>query len=325
MDSSESKKSSNRYSLEDLEKKIFDLLDTNPHGLNINQIASLLEINRNTISKWLKTLEAKNKIISRKTGVSTLYYKTEKKTNILAGPYFIVVERTISEKTAKTDKFIIKKFNTMYLDRINEINESLIGSDLFNFFPFNEYREKLIEFLQQAIKSLTTEKEIYSDKIELTSPDESKEIFQFKIMAFEDKTNQYVIEFSDLTLSKLLEEQLVNSETFQLLLDLFQDKYISIQTSDGKILMANHNVIADFNNGMPLTNEPVFCYDLYRNRSNLCDNCPGIQSIKKNKKQHESYELKGQKFEIDAIPIKSKDTDLKGYIFFAEKSVKKKN
>ena len=140
---------SKRYNLEDLEKKIFDLLDRNPRGLNINQIASLLEINRNTISKWLKTLEAKNKIISRKTGVSNLYYKGGKKTNILAGPYVLIVEKILAEKVdstsenVKNDKLIIKRSNTMYLERINEIKESFIGSGLFIFFPFCDFRDQV--------------------------------------------------------------------------------------------------------------------------------------------------------------------------------------
>ena len=314
MERSEAKKYSKRYSLEELEKDILDLLDRNPHGLNINQIGSQLEINRNTISKWLKTLEAKNKIISRKTGVSTLYYKSEKKNPILAGPYFLVIERA-------GEKFLIRKANTMYLDRINEINESLIGSDLFDFFPFNEEKERIKQFLLSAFQSLTPEKEIFTDKIELRSPDDTKELFIFKIMSNETKQNQYLIEFSDLTLSKLIEDQLVNSQTFQLLLDLFKDSYISIQTNDGKVLMANNNVIDHFNNGMPLTTDPVFCFDLFRNKSSICENCIGIKAMKENKPQQEIANLKGESFDIETIPIKSAETDLKGYIFVAKRKL----
>ena len=43
--SSEPSKSSKRYSSEELEKDVLKLLDENPHGLNINQIAQQLDIN----------------------------------------------------------------------------------------------------------------------------------------------------------------------------------------------------------------------------------------------------------------------------------------
>ena len=209
----------------------------------------------------------------------------------------------------------------MYLDRIIEINESLIGSDLFDFFPFNEEKERIKQFLLSAFQSLTPEKEIFTDKIELRSPDDTKELFIFKIMSNETKQNQYLIEFSDLTLSKLIEDQLVNSQTFQLLLDLFKDSYISIQTNDGKVLMANNNVIDHFNNGMPLTTDPVFCFDLFRNKSSICENCIGIKAIKENKPQQEIANLKGESFDIETIPIKSAETDLKGYIFVAKRKL----
>ena len=60
---------------EELEKKVLQLLEINPDGLDINQIAQQLKVNRNSISKCLKTLEFKDKIILRKIDDYGLYYK----------------------------------------------------------------------------------------------------------------------------------------------------------------------------------------------------------------------------------------------------------
>ena len=317
MASSSDSKYSRRYSSEELEKPILELLDSNPHGLNINQIAQQLEINRNTISKWLKTLEAKNKIISRKTGVSNLYYKSKQQTGIFPGPYVLTVE-------VINGKFIIKQSNNMYINRINEINESLIGADLFNFFPFSEYASDFEEFLNEAIKHVDGTDDIFSEKIEVRNQDNVTETFSFKISNFPKKPQQYIIEFQDLSLVKIYEDQLVNPDSFGKLLNLFTDAYVSIQSQDFKVIMANKNVINDFNNGITIRSEPIYCYDLYRNKSSPCEDCVCSKALETGKKQKIRFDLKGKPYDVETIPIQSSEVDLKGFIFIAKEYFEKK-
>ena len=157
------KKFAKRYS-DELDKQIIELLENNPLGLNINQIASHLHINRNTISKWLKALEAKNKIISRKTGVSNLYYKSEITDGIFPGPYVLTVEYM-------NNKFIIKQSNKTYSKRLKLIQESLLEADLNNFYPFNEFETNFDTFFAKALKYLKENHEIFAEKIDLKNDD----------------------------------------------------------------------------------------------------------------------------------------------------------
>ncbi len=307
--SEQSKKYSKRYSSEELEKPIIALLDDNPHGLNINQIAQQLDINRNTISKWLKTLEAKNIIVSRKLGVSNLYYKVEKTNEIFPGPYIITVE-------AEKDTFKIKKSNNNYLNRIREIKESLIGNNLFKYYPFNESEDLFKNFFENAINSLRTD-EFIKKKISLKNSDDKNESFIFKVTQFPDKKDNFIIEFEDLTLLKFQEEQLLNTDSVSTLLNLFTDSYISIQNQDHKVIMANKRTLDDFNKGLELTSEPIFCYDLYRDESIECIDCIGKKAIETGSRQKTEYEIGGKNREFEAIPIESAETKMKGYILIS--------
>ena len=43
--------------------------------------------------------------------------------------------------------------------------------------------------------------------------------------------------------------------------------------------------------------------------------------MKQNQPQQEIANLKGESFDIETIPIKSAETDLKGYIFVAKRKI----
>ena len=308
--SSEQSKYSKRYTPEEMEKDIVALLQANSHGLNINQISQMLDINRNTISKWLKTLEAKNKIVSRKSGVSNVYYKSGIR-DISPGPYVLTIEYD--------QKVIIKKVNETYLNRLNEIKESLIGMDLYRFYPFNEMKDEFTEFLKEAVEQLNNGEEGVSKELSISNPDGKIETYSFKITIFSEKDDHYNINFEDLTLLKLMEEQLLNSGSILKILNLISDNYISIQSQDHKVIMANKKTLNDLNNGRQLTSEPIFCYDLFRNKSSECEDCIGKLAIKKGQKQQTTYKVNGKEILFEAIPIESSETSLKGYILISKK------
>lgn len=310
--SSDSSKSSKRYSSEELEKDVFKLLDENPHGLNINQIAQQLEINRNTVSKWLKTLEAKNKIISRKMGVSSLYYRAENSNDIFPGPYVITVEKS-------SNTFLVRNVNNNYLKRFNEIRENLIGNDLFKFFPFVEFKDQYQLLLNHAIESLVDNADVFTEKIALRNSDDKEESYRFKIDHFKDKENQFTLNFQDLTLLKLTEEQLLNSDSVSKILDLFQDSNIAIVSDDFKVIMTNKKTLHDFNNDIDLDIEPVYCYELFNTGTSACENCIGRIALESNKIEEDSISINGQKYHRKAIPIESSETKIKGYILVLSK------
>lgn len=309
--SSEStKKFAKRYSKE-LDKQIIELLENNPLGLNINQISSHLSISRNTLPKYLKALEAKNKIISRKTGVSNLYYKSDIKDGIFPGPYVLTVEMV-------NNKFKIKKSNNEYAKRLKVVHESLIENDLNDFYPFNEFKTEFDSFFAEALKHLKENHEQFIGKISITNEEEKTETFSFIISPFGEKKNQFSIKFEDLTLLNVEKNQLLNSDSVSKILDLFIDDYVTIQNDDHQVIMANQKTLDDLNNGKELTSEKIFCYDLFRNKSQ-CENCIGKLAMDNGTSHSDSYIFEGQKYIAMAVPITSDDYK-KGYILITKKN-----
>ncbi len=310
--SSDQSKYSKRYTPEGMEKVIIELLERNPHGLNTHQLAQQLEINRNTLSKWLKTLEAKNKIISRKMGVSNLYYKTELKNNFYYGPYILKIEKN-------NGKIIIKQSNNIYLSRINEIQESLIEADLFKFYPFSDYEEEFRNFFKTVFENLNVTTGSYSEKIVLKNSDDKRKVFLFKFAHFPEKENQFTVNFQDLTLLKLAEDQLLNSDSISKILNLFTDSYITIVSNDFKVIMANDKTISDFNDGITIGQEPIYCYDLFNNGQKNWEDCFGKLAMETNMMQEGTIKINNQDYMVKAIPINSAETDMKGYILVLKK------
>lgn len=54
--------------------QIFDLIEENPHGMTVTDIANELNISRNTVYRYIGILEGKQKVYSKKIGNYTLYY-----------------------------------------------------------------------------------------------------------------------------------------------------------------------------------------------------------------------------------------------------------
>lgn len=306
------KKFANRYSMEVFEEKIVSLLSVNTNGLNINQISQQLEINRNTVSKWLKALEVKNIIVSRKTGVSTLYYLVEKTDEIFPGPYVLNVE--LGNKILE-----IKTSNDTYLKRISDIRENLIGLDLFKFYPFNEFDSKLKNSFLDDIKNLDLG-DMYKNTITFSNQEDKTESFSFTIIHFKNKIESFTITFEDLTLLKFQREQFLTSDSVEKILDLFTDSYISIQSDDHKVIMANKKTLDDFNESKALTSEPIYCFDLLRGRSAECPGCIGNKAIKSGLNASTEYQTKKEKCRFEAIPIES-ETKLKGYILVSREKL----
>lgn len=318
-------KYSKRYTAEGLEKLIIDLLEKNSRGLNINQISNQLEINRNTLSKWLKTLEAKNKIISRKIGVSNLYYKAESKDKIFPGPYVLTIE--FSEAKSKSNnnegdekpeyKFRIKQSNNVYISRLYELRENLIEADLFKFYPFSDYKVELTNLLVEGFTFLHSNPDkSFSKKITFNASDDKTESFLFEIKPFSDKKNYFIVQFDDLTLIKFAEQQLLNSETIFKILNLFNDSFVSVQSQDYKVVVANKKALDELNDGRALSPEPIYCDDLYRNNnaSNI-----GKSAMETNKDQFTTFKISNETYHVTAIPIDASETDMKGFILVLKK------
>lgn len=63
---------------EGLKKKIIKVLDSHPEGLTIQDLSKILNLHRQTVTKYVLVLEAVGVIYRRRIGAVTLHYIKEK-------------------------------------------------------------------------------------------------------------------------------------------------------------------------------------------------------------------------------------------------------
>ena len=344
--SSDPSKYSKKYSSEEIEKVVLDLLEGNTRGLNINDISKMLSINRNTVSKWLNTLEAKHKIISRKQGVSNFFYKVEHVNDINPGIYVITIEIVNRELRELIDnlssenldnvnyeklkeKFdtgiIIRVANNMYLNRIGEVSMTVEMSNLFSFYPFKDYSTFFYSFLLKAISSVEKDHETYSERKSFApEEDGKKETFLINVLSHSDNPYQYDLNIQDLSLLRLLEEQLINTDSVSKILNLIDDKYITIQSNNHKVIMANKLALNVYYNGKEIAFETIKSFDFFNVSKVDKINFVGQKALETHTKESAIYPCKvnesKKNFTFTAIPIKAHETDLEGYILVVEEA-----
>ena len=82
-----------RRSQEYYKKEILDCLSNEFFGLSITNISQKLEINRNTVSKYLSILEAEGKVFSESVATATLYFSKQRTT--ISYETFINIYKTL--------------------------------------------------------------------------------------------------------------------------------------------------------------------------------------------------------------------------------------
>lgn len=276
---SDAKKFGRRYKLDKFKDQVIKELEKFPNGLNINQISDNLKINRNTTSKYLKTLEATNDVISRKIGVATLWYKAEKNKQKLPGPNIITTRKI------ELERIEIENTNEIYASSISKQRESLIGKNLWDFYPFNDYENDLKTFFEECLHSgSSTNKTHFSQTITLSkkTEDQDKElILKIELILPQGiQGEQLTISYYDLSFQKELEKELLNSSSFTTILNMVPD-YLSICTRDHKVILANRPVLETFNENQELPVEDVYCFDLFHDRDKECSDCPVNEAFSK--------------------------------------------
>lgn len=304
---SQDKKFGKRYKIEEFKDELFKIFKEYDHGLNINQVANLMDINRNTVSKYLKTLEASELVTSKKLGVSTLWFKgkSEKK----AGPFILTIKRS------GQDKLEIVKIHHDYLNMLDALSESVIGYSLWKFYPFDILQSKLESFILKSFQKLNKTNNKLSKEIEFENGTYNERLtFKFNTSFFSNESpSQINIEFYDMTLKRIQEMELLNSDNFAILLNLFENDCVSIQTDEFKILRANQRVLEKFNQKHELE-EDTYCYSLYFHKNKPCEDCPAKEVMATGKSFKKNNEItRIGNCDLEYYPIESKNNK-KGYI-----------
>ncbi|MHA2364958.1 MAG: hypothetical protein ACXAC7_13460 [Candidatus Hodarchaeales archaeon] len=261
------KKFGKRYNLEDFEKKLLPNLEENSAGLKTNQIATLLDTNRNTAAKYLKTLEALKRIYQRKVGTSKLWYVAQVSENLnLIGPNIIVVNSNLD----------LVKVNNIYASKIKKMPEEIIGTSIWRYNPFKTHKKTLEPYIRKEIKKLEEGKaQVIIYKENLRTENGSVDSISLEISKpTNDKT--YSLLYLDLNAQRLAELELLNHQTTEVLLKITSN-YFSIHNDQYKIIKVSQNVLDEFNNGKSLLDDTK-CYDFYHKRDKPCLNCPSKRS-----------------------------------------------
>ena len=152
------------------ELKILDYLRENPSGSTITDVSNEINIHRNTVSKYLKGLDEKNKVRIKEIGAYKLYYTSEK--DILPKRTFIKIYKGIL--------YGLKKFFPNKEDVFKEL-----GKELVKFYPtsignipriINELNSGVsLKFIMEVVEDIYQglfQDSIILNKIEINNDDE---------------------------------------------------------------------------------------------------------------------------------------------------------
>ncbi|MFX1316410.1 MAG: winged helix-turn-helix transcriptional regulator [Promethearchaeota archaeon] len=120
----------NKKNAIDHEFVILECIRDNPGGVTASDIANITKFSRNTVSKYVRSLEVTNQIFSKKVGAYKLYFAMEKR--------YIPFETAISYYKALLSK--IKKFFPDTEEMAKKVGREAVREIKFAFGP-NIYKQ----------------------------------------------------------------------------------------------------------------------------------------------------------------------------------------
>lgn len=159
------------------EEAIMDFVHQNPQGLTLADIINGIQASRNTVSKYIISLEAKKKVINKKIGAYNFYFPADRR--------FLPQDRIINY--FKEWLYCLKK----YIPNINELAKQ-IGNEARKYFQIaltNEItlgntNEEIIKLVKVAYPGLDPFQEATEVKIIEFNEDKTRAIYRFKNSSF---------------------------------------------------------------------------------------------------------------------------------------------
>ena len=178
--------------------EIKDVLRKNPRGLTIGEISDKINVNRNSVSKYLEVLRISGQVEMRALGRAKLFYISQRV------PISAILDFSSDYILTLDDNLRVLRANDNLLKILNIDREVLIGLGIEDFLhPFCKSREILAEINKANSGGSST--------IEVKSQFTGKEFyFNMKIMplTFEDGSLGVIICMEDITRRKEVEKAL---------------------------------------------------------------------------------------------------------------------
>jgi len=215
--------------IKDITAKIKDILDKNPQGMTITQIAQKTRINRNTVGRYLENLLVSGQVEMRRFGMKKIYALSQR----LALSTILSIS---SELIVQLDSSLrIMYANDPFLELVGTDNNSLLGKNI-EYTPVALVFDELFSGFIENIKEGVTGKE-WSGEFVLGT----KDIHLFcRIVptVFDDGRKGVSVILEDITSQKKAEDAKKESEEkYQILVNRANDIICVIQ--DGTIKMFN--------------------------------------------------------------------------------------
>ncbi|MDD1672728.1 MAG: PAS domain-containing protein [Methanomicrobiales archaeon] len=204
------------------------ILQENPQGMTITDLAKILERTKNTVGRYMGILHASGQVEIRCCGTAKIFSLSQRV------PVATMLKHTRDLMIVLDKDLRILDINEPFLSLLNKSREEVIGSNI-------EYLSLADLSVQELIGSLATairEKKMPED---LSISNETEHFFKARILEtlFEDESTGFTVILIDLTEHKRMDEQLQASERrFRDLVNLLPQPVFEAD-ADGTLLFAN--------------------------------------------------------------------------------------
>ena len=209
--------------------EITKVLKTNPRGMTVTQISKEIDLNRNSVAKYLEVLLISGHVEMRSYGPAKVFFLSQRVPISamldFSSDYLLILDRDLK----------IIRANDNFLKLVNIERENLIGQRI-EYAPIPVFSAaEMTSKLKAAIngKQITQEMEY--------SAGETKHFFNVKIIptTFEDGLPGVTVILENITERKRMEEELRKSEQrYRLLLESISDS-IYVIDSELKFVLVN--------------------------------------------------------------------------------------
>ncbi len=174
------------------EYEILECIRDNPGGLTITDIANLKQFSRNTVSKYVLSLETKKEIYKKKIGAYNLYFSSKKtyipKITIIS--YYKALLMGLKDKFPNKEE-VFKKIGHEYGKHI----EFVFGPNVLKQLK-SLSRPRLMKYHLEALRIFYSAYDIFQPDIEIsvleTDMKNQKVIYRFKNSVFLENTEEFI-------------------------------------------------------------------------------------------------------------------------------------
>jgi PAS domain S-box-containing protein len=180
---------------------IKEILQKNPQGLTVTDLAKILGRTKNTVGRYMDILYASGKVEIRCCGTAKIFSLSQRV------PFATILTQTRDLMIVLDKDLRILDINEPFLALLRRSREEAIGSNI-EYLPLPEL--PTMELLQQLAAAIR-EKKVLED---ISLSNEMEQFFKARILEtmFEDGNTGYTVILLDLTEQKRMEEQVKASE-----------------------------------------------------------------------------------------------------------------